>query len=239
MKDDSSVILRLQNVGLKYPLKVPLAGKKTFWAIKDVSLDLRRGETLGVLGSNGAGKSTLMRTIAGIVDHDRGTIWKESGLRIMHLAIGVGFEESLTGRENAILGGMLLGLHRRTILKRLSRIHDFSELGDFFEQPVYTYSSGMRLRLGFSVAMEVNPDVLLLDEVLGVGDMHFAKKSTEALVGKIRSDTSVILISHSPATIRELCTRASWIDRGETRSAGAVDDVLADYQKFIDLQHAA
>ncbi len=226
-------LLCLRNVGLKYRLKVPLEGKKEFWAIRDVSLDLNRGDRLGVLGSNGAGKSTLMKVIAGIVDHDRGEVWTARGTRVMLLSIGVGFEESLTGRENAILGGMLLGLHRRTVEKRLGRIHDFSELGDFFEQPVYTYSAGMRLRLGFSVAMEVDPDVLLLDEVLGVGDVRFAKKATDALVAKLHSNLSVILISHSPETIRELCTRATWVKGGETQCSGTVEEVASRYSAFM------
>ncbi|MDE1170738.1 MAG: ABC transporter ATP-binding protein [Verrucomicrobium sp.] len=226
-------ILRLENVGLKYRLRTPLDGSRDFWAVKDVSLELRRGETLGVLGSNGAGKSTLMRLISGIVDKDRGKIWKAKGLRVMLLSIGVGFEESLTGRENAILGGMLLGLHHRTILKRLKKIEEFSELREFFDQPVYTYSSGMRMRLGFSVAMEVNPDVLLLDEVLGVGDVSFVKKSTDALVEKIRSDMSVILISHSPELIQQLCTRATWVNRGVTQATGTVEEISSRYAAFM------
>ncbi len=226
-------LISLENVGLKYRLKRPLNGSRDHWAVRDVSLDLRRGETLGVIGSNGAGKSTLMKLLAGIVKEDRGRVWRRDDLKIILLAIGMGFESSLTGRENAIMGGMLLGLHYRTIKKRLARIIEFSELEEFIDQPIYTYSSGMLARLGFAVAMEVHPDVLILDEVLGVGDMKFAEKSSQALIEKIRSDMTVVLISHSPETIRGLCSRASWINRGVTQASGTVAEVTSQYEHFV------
>jgi lipopolysaccharide transport system ATP-binding protein len=220
-------------VGLKYKLKRPVEGSRIHWALRDVSLDLHGGETLGVIGSNGAGKSTLMKLIAGIIQQDHGKISRKRGLRTILLAIGTGFEGTLTGRENAILSGMLLGLHRRTIEKRLSRIIEFSELGEFIDQPIYTYSSGMRARLGFSVAMEVEPDVLLLDEVLGVGDQSFIEKSSKALLEKIRSNLTVVFISHDPMAVKRICTRATWINRGITQCSGGVDDVLGQYNAFV------
>ncbi len=234
-----SPLIDLRHAGVRYRLKRSIHGSKDYWAIKDVSLDLYPGETLGVIGSNGAGKSTLMRLLAGIIRPDCGTIHKASGLRVVLLAIGTGFEGPLTGRENAILSGMLLGLHRRTIAKRLGAIIEFSGLGDFIDQPLYTYSSGMIARLGFSVAMEVNPDVLLLDEIMVVGDIDFAERSTELLHQKIKSDMTVVLISHDPLAIRQLCTRATWIHKGKTQCHGSVEEVTTRYETFVHAKPSA
>ena len=222
-------VITLEKVGVCYLLKRKIAGSNRYWALNDVSLEVRKGETLGILGSNGAGKSTLMKLMAGIIAPDRGTAWRDPNEKITLLSLGVGFESNLTGRENAILSGLLLGLHRQTIDKRLDKIRDFSELGEFFEQPVYMYSSGMMARLGFSVAMEVHPDVLLLDEVLSVGDHTFQEKSADAIRGLMASDRTVVLISHAMSTIVELCDRAVWIDRGSTRAEGTVEEVSAQY----------
>src|SRR5215470_7283317 len=222
-------VISLQQAGVCYRLKRTINGSKRFWALNDVTLDVRRGETLGILGSNGAGKSTLMKLLAGIVAPDRGTAWRDPNEKITLLSLGVGFESALTGRENAVLSALLLGLHRQTIDKRLDKIRDFSELGEFFEQPVYTYSSGMLARLGFSVAMEVQPDVLLLDEVLSVGDHAFQEKSAHAIRGLMESDRTVVLISHDMGIIRELCDRAVWIDHGCTKATGTVEEVASLY----------
>ncbi len=223
------LLIRLEQAALKFRLRRPLNGSREFWPLQSVTLDLHRGERLGILGSNGAGKTTLMKLLAGIYEKDRGTVWRAPGLSVSLLSIGIGFESTLTGHENAILVGMLFGLHRATIEKRIPRIRDFAELGGFFDQPLYTYSSGMLLRLGFSVAMEVNPDVLLLDEVMGVGDAHFIEKSTQALSDKIHSGLTVAFITHDPEAVRKLCTRAVWIDKGATRLMGTPDEVLAAY----------
>ena len=222
-------IISLQGAGVCYRLKRKIDGSNRYWALNDVTLEVRRGETLGILGSNGAGKSTLMKLLAGIVAPDRGTAWRDPNEKITLLSLGVGFESNLTGRENAILSALILGLHRQTIDKRLDKIRDFSELGEFFEQPVYTYSSGMLARLGFSVAMEVQPDVLLLDEVLSVGDYACHEKSSQAIRSLMESDRTVVLISHDMVTIRDLCDRAIWIDRGRTKADGTVEEVAALY----------
>lgn len=222
-------VISLNKAGVCYRLKRKIAGSNRYWALNDVTLEVRRGETLGILGSNGAGKSTLMKLMAGIVAPDRGTAWRDPNEKITLLSLGVGFESNLTGRENAILSALLLGLHRQTIDKRLDKIRDFSELGEFFEQPVYTYSSGMMARLGFSVAMEVQPDVLLLDEVLSVGDHAFHEKSAQAIRGLMESDRTVVLISHDMQTIRDLCDRAIWVERGSTKATGTVEEVSALY----------
>jgi lipopolysaccharide transport system ATP-binding protein len=230
MSDSPLPLLKLENVGVRYQLKRRIGKSNDYWALQDVSLTIHQGETLGVLGSNGAGKSTLMKILAGIIAPDRGKLWRDPRFSIALLSLGVGFESSLTGRENAILSGLLLGLHRKTISKRLDRIRDFSELGDFFEQPVYTYSSGMVSRLGFSVAMEADPDILLLDEVLSVGDTAFRKKSFAALDQRLKSNKTVVLISHDFETIERICQRAVWMDHGRTKCEGTVEAVRTAYR---------
>src|SRR3954471_8686390 len=160
-------LISMQNVGVAFNAQVRI-GAPRFWALEDVSLVLNRGERVGVIGRNGAGKSTLLRTLAGIIEPDRGRIAR-APVTCQLLSLAVGFMLHLSGRDNAVLSGLLLGLRRREIEKRLPAIHEFSELGDFFEQPISTYSTGMLARLGFSVAMQVEPEVLLIDEVLSVG----------------------------------------------------------------------
>lgn len=218
-------IIRAEHVGIYYRLRRKLAGTKKFWALKDVSLEVRQGETLGVLGSNGAGKSTLMRALAGIVGVDRGRIYRDPRFNVSLLSLGVGFEVNLTGRQNAILSGMLLGMHRAAIEERLQHVADFAELGEFFDQPVFTYSSGMLSRLGFAVAMQADPDVLLIDEVLAVGDVNFQEKSAQAIKARMDSGRTVVLITHDFDSVRKLCSRAVWIDHGVSRCTGSVEEV--------------
>lgn len=234
---DLNPLIRLENVGMRYRNPMSFFSKskhKGFWALRDISFTLFEGENLGIVGRNGSGKSTLMRILAGVYSTDRGkmTIFKKN-LHVQLLTLGIGFEASLTGRENAVLNGMLMGKSRAHMLKRLEVIKDFSELGDFFEKPVYTYSSGMNARLGFAVAMETDPDVLLIDEVLGVGDSNFARKSHEAITSKFNSDQTVVLISHQGSTIRDLCSRAVWIEDGRNMAEGEVNEVSGAYEKFL------
>jgi lipopolysaccharide transport system ATP-binding protein len=220
-------LISMQNVGVAFNAQVRI-GAPRFWALEDVSLVLNRGERVGVIGRNGAGKSTLLRTLAGIIEPDRGRIAR-APVTCQLLSLAVGFMLHLSGRDNAVLSGLLLGLRRREIEKRLPAIHEFSELGDFFEQPISTYSTGMLARLGFSVAMQVEPEVLLIDEVLSVGDADFAKKSGAALRARIHGGTTVVFVSHSDAQIREVCDRALWIEHGRSVMQGDVDDVLRAY----------
>jgi len=224
-------LLSLKNIGVSYRRRVGLHRQPPFWALEDVSLEIYRGETLGVIGRNGVGKSTLLRLLAGIIKPDRGTIHLDTPCHISLLSLQVGFLPQLTGRENAVLSGMLLGVPRKAIEARMDKIIDFAELGDFFDQPIYVYSTGMRARLGFSVAFQTDPDILLVDEVLGVGDAEFREKSERAMRQKIRSNRTVVLVSHNPQTIRNLCDRAVWIEKGCTRLEGDPDCVLAAYSK--------
>lgn len=227
----------MRGVGLSYGRKRGLFGER-FWALENASLDVYRGETLGVVGRNASGKSTLLRVLAGIVRPDRGS-FVNHGHRVALLALGVGFVPSLTGRQNAIFSGMLQGVPRRAITGKVDAIAEFAELGSFIDMPVATYSSGMHARLGFAVALQVDPDVLLIDESIGVGDEAFKEKSTDAMKARVRSDKTVVLVSHSGKLVKDLCDRAVWLEAGETRDEGDVDSVNAAYYGFLHARKAS
>ena len=224
--------LSLQNVGTFYWRQAGYLRKERFWALKDVSFDLHHGESLGIIGRNGAGKSTLLQVLAGILRPDRGELINY-GVQAALLSLQIGFVPYLTGRQNALLSGMLIGLHRKEVIEKMADIQAFSELGEFFDQPISTYSSGMKARLGFSVAFQLDPDVLLIDEVLGVGDTEFRVKSSQIMREKILSDKTIVLVSHNPSTIRELCNQAVWIENGVTQAEGETQDVIQRYEHFL------
>ena len=165
---DNQKILQLDNVGISYNRRSGFFGGDAFWALKDVSLSIYQGETLGIIGRNGAGKSTLLQLLAGIIKPNRGQFHTHIDYRASLLALQLGFIPYLSGRDNAVLSGMLMGMRRKEVEAKLQDIIDFAELGEFIDQPVITYSSGMSARLGFSVAYYADPDILLIDEVLGV-----------------------------------------------------------------------
>jgi lipopolysaccharide transport system ATP-binding protein len=223
----SEALITLENVGVAFNAQLRVGSPK-FWALEDVSFALNRGQRLGVVGRNGAGKSTLLRTLAGIIAPDRGRITR-ARVSCQLLSLSVGFMQHLSGRDNAILSGLMLGLRRRDILQRLPKILEFSELGAFFEQPISSYSTGMLMRLGFSVALQVEPDILLIDEVLAVGDADFQEKSGAALRERIHGGTTVVFVSHGDAQVRQVCDRVVWIEHGRSVMEGAVDDVLRAY----------
>jgi len=223
--------ISVKNIGVAYQRRAGFFRKEKFWALEDVSFDVFHGETLGVIGRNGVGKSTLLRLLAGIISPDRGQMINH-GVNASLLSLQVGFIQHLTGRENAILGGMMLGLSKDEILKRMDEIRSYADIGDFFDQPVHGYSLGMRARLGFSVAVYIDPEVVLLDEALGVGDELFREKSSKTIIDLVQSDKSVILVSHQPAMHRKLCDRLVWIENGEVLGVGDVDLILNDYSKF-------
>lgn len=203
----SEVIISLDSVGVRYRQRGGLFKKAQYHQVfNNLNLDIYRGETLGIVGRNGAGKSTLLRLIAGIIKPDCGTLINHN-VTVSLLSLAAGFDAELSGVDNAIISGMLLGYRRNQIEARLEDIRAFSELGDFMEQPVKTYSSGMRSRLGFSVAMYMTPDVLLLDEVLSVGDADFKKKAEAEMMKKLHSDQTVLLVSHSEAQVDRVCDR--------------------------------
>jgi len=228
-------IVQLRNVGVSYMQRVGVLRYRNFWGLEDINLDLYAGETLGIIGSNGAGKSTLMRLLARITRHDRGEVSWRREMSTSLLALNAGFRPELSGRDNAIVSGMLLGLRKREIVALLDRIHEFSELGEFFERPAGTYSTGMRARLGFAVAIHVDSDILMIDEVLGVGDESFRIKSQHAMRQKIRSNKTVVLVSHSMEAIRELCDRVIWIEHGRCIITGPTAEVVGGYTEAVRL----
>lgn len=223
----SSALIELENVGVAFNAQRRMGGRK-YWALEDVSLSLREGERLGVIGRNGAGKSTLLRVIAGILRPDRGHM-RRARVSCQLLSLALGFTPYLSGRENAILSGLMIGLRQRDIIARLPAIREFSELGDFFDQPIATYSSGMVMRLGFSVAIQAEPDVLLIDEVLSVGDAGFQEKSGAALRERMHQGHTVVLVSHDETQVSALCDRLLWIEHGRSLREGDREEVLAAY----------
>jgi len=229
----NSNVMELSNVSVHYKTRRALFRHDQFTALDDVSIEIKKGETLGVVGVNGCGKSTLLRVLANIYGVDDGTVvWHCHQVSLLSLSLG--FDPELSGRDNAVISGMLLGGRKAKVLAKLDDIIDFSELEDFIEKPIKTYSSGMRARLGFSVALKMNSELLLVDEVMGVGDINFRKKAELAMIDKINSEQTVVLVSHSMSQIKKLCTRVLWLDAGKVKMLGMTDDVLHGYNQFLD-----
>lgn len=203
--------------------------KENFEALRDVSLEVKEGEILGLVGRNGAGKSTLLRVISGIYRPDRGTA-KIAGKLCLLAGLGVGFNVNLSGRENAYLYGSILGHPARLMDELMPSIIEFSELGDFLDQPLRTYSNGMRARLGFSVATAVMPDILLIDEVLGVGDQDFREKSSQRIREMVDNAKTVLVASHNFGLLRDVCTRGVLVEKGRIVADGTLEEVGEIYR---------
>jgi ABC-type polysaccharide/polyol phosphate transport system ATPase subunit len=200
-----------------------------FYALRNVSFQLEDGESLAIVGSNGAGKSTLLSLAAGLTMPDQGAV-RVNGRIAALLELGSGFHRDLTGAENLVMNAALLGLSKRRTNELFDRIVEFSGIGEFIDDPLRTYSSGMVMRLAFSVAIQCEPDILLIDEVLAVGDAAFQEKSKEALLSFRRAGKSLLFVSHSATSVREMCDRALWIDHGSVMMEGHVKQVLEAYQ---------
>lgn len=203
-----------------------------FWAVRDVSFRVEHGETFGLIGRNGSGKSTLLKTLARIYSPDEGGVVLDGRVSSM-LEVGSGFHPELSGRENIFLNGAILGLSRKQIAARFDEIVDFSGVEQFIDQPVKNYSSGMYVRLGFSVAVHTEPDILIVDEILAVGDGAFREKSRKKFLEFTGQGRTVVLVSHSLDEIREMCQRVAWLDGGRLRQLGPTADVVAAYETAL------
>jgi teichoic acid transport system ATP-binding protein len=207
-------------------------------AVKDVTFDVPRGSVLGVMGANGAGKSTLVRAMAGILPPTTGRVEVEGRVSTL-LALGVGFNKDLTGRDNVTLGGLAAGLTREQLAEKYDEIVEFAELEEFMDMPMRTYSSGMYGRLAFSVAVNMSPDILLIDEALSVGDARFRKKSFEKMRELCSHDRTIVLVSHSLGAIADLADEAIWLDKGELRMQGEPQAVIDSYAEFLGVEEDA
>lgn len=214
-------------------LKLKKSEVEVFEAIKGISFSVPEGEIMGIVGKNGSGKSTMLRAIAGIFSPDAGEI-DLHGHSVSLLSIGVGFQKALTGRENIILSGMLLGFSEEQVRAKMDDIIKFAELGRFIDMPVRTYSSGMHSKLAFSITAMLESDIMLIDEVLSVGDVKFKKKSYNKMKQLISNkDRTVIIVSHSSDTLRKLCTSLMWLHEGEIKMIGETNEVLNAYEEFM------
>ncbi len=238
------IAIEVKNLSISYKSlkaysikKMLLKGKSnkndSYQAVKDVSFAVPKGEIWGIIGKNGSGKSTMLRAIAGIFAPDKGTI-DLKGHSVSLLAIGVGFKVNLTGRENIMLVGLLLGFTEKEIKEKTESIIEFSELGDFIDKPVRTYSSGMHSKLAFSITAILETDIMLVDEVLSVGDEHFKKKSMKKMRELIGDENrTVLIVSHSIPTLKELCSKVIWMHDGEIKMIGEPTEVLDQYAEFM------
>lgn len=203
-------------------------------AVNDVSFSVNQGEILGIVGRNGSGKTTLLRSIAGIFQPDEGHI-DVHGNRVSLMAIGIGFNGNNTGRENILKSGMLLGCKLDYVKEHMDEIIEFSELGDFIDRPVRTYSSGMYSKLSFSVTAILDTDIMLVDEVLSVGDEKFRKKSFRKMEELMMSDRTVLIVSHATDTLKKFCNKVLWINDGKYVQMGPTEEVLEAYDNFMQL----
>jgi len=212
--------------------------RAAFWALRDVNLRVYRGEAVGIIGPNGAGKSTMLKILSRVLKPDRGRVAVNGRLSGL-IEVGAGFHGDLTGRENIYVNGAILGMRRREVQRKFDRIVAFSGIGEFLDMPVKRYSSGMYVRLGFAIAAHVEPDVLLVDEVLSVGDVQFKARCMEAMRGFLRRGTSILFVSHNLAAIKRFCDRVMLLDQGRARFEGCPDEAIAEYSRLVsDLEDA-
>tara|TARA_R110002072_G_scaffold101339_8_gene223217 strand:+ start:74 stop:910 length:837 start_codon:yes stop_codon:yes gene_type:complete len=230
---DRLAMLELDNVSLSYH-----SGKKSFdhgthHVLNEVSLQLYEGETLGIIGRNGVGKTTLLRLMAGILGPTHGKVRIHPGKSASLLTLGLGFKPDLSGRDNAFLAAMLQGSTRKEAKSFLPNIKEFSELGDSFDEPVKDYSSGMRARLAFTTALMTHVDILLIDEILSVGDAHFREKAETAMKSRITGGQTVVFVSHMAEQVKKLCDRVVWLEHGKVVAIGPAIEVVDAYVKSV------
>jgi ABC-2 type transport system ATP-binding protein len=205
---------------------------RDFWALKDINLDVEPGTTLGIIGRNGAGKSTLLSVVAGILQPTEGTV-EVNGRLVALFALGAGFNSEFTGRENIMMNGLILGIDHQEMLERFDDIVDFADLGDFIDRPIKTYSSGMRSKLGFAVAVNVEPDILILDETLAVGDAVYKEVALQRMYELRDRGTTILFVSHGMKTVEDFCTKAALIHEGHLMTTGEPPEVIGEYQALV------
>lgn len=240
----SKTIVRLQDISLKFNIDVNRATslkefcvrflkrdlrRDEFWALKHISFEVEKGDVIGIIGHNGAGKSTLLKVISGIMKPTEGSV-ETNGNIVPMLELGSGFDMELTGRENIFLNGAILGYSEAFLKDKCQEIIDFSELGSFIEAPIRTYSSGMLARLAFSVACVVEPEILIVDEILSVGDADFQEKSRNRMMELMTGGTTVFFVSHSLEQIREMCNKVLWLEHGEVQAFGETEEICERYE---------
>ena len=224
----------MKNVTVRHNLFQKRTCEQIFEAVKNISFTVEKGGILGIIGRNGSGKSTLLRAIAGVFSPNSGSI-DLKGHTVSLMALGVGFKDNLTGRDNISLSGMLLGFSEKQIQDKMQEIIDFAEIGEFIDRPVRTYSSGMHSKLAFAITAMLETDIMLVDEVLSVGDERFKKKSFNKMKELISDkDRTVIIVSHSIDTLKSLCDRVMWIHDGEMKEIGEPNKVLDNYLKVMN-----
>lgn len=241
-------IITVENVSMKFHMNVNrtnslkewfvsrLKGElqyEDFYALKDVSFTINHGEVVGIIGRNGAGKSTLLKVISGIYKPTSG-ICVSAGRIAPMLELGSGFDYELSGRENVFLNGAILGFEERFLKRKYEEIVEFSELGEFINQPIKTYSSGMLTRLAFSIATIIEPEILIVDEILSVGDEKFQRKSGDRMRQLMQGGTTVLMVSHNMEQIRKMCTRTIWLEKGTVKEIGATEQVIDNYNVLME-----
>lgn len=244
MSEKEKVMIKAEHVTMRYLLAndriqslkeyftALLKGKlqfKEFTALEDVSFEVKKGEVVGIIGRNGAGKSTLLKVISGILKPSEGKI-ETKGNIVPMLELGSGFDMELSGKENIYLNGAILGYSKAFLDEKYEQIVEFSELGEFIYQPIRNYSSGMLARLAFSIATVVEPEILIVDEILSVGDAQFQQKSERRMMELMQGGTTVLFVSHSMEQIRKICQRVVWLEHGKVKEIGTVDEVCGKYE---------
>jgi ABC-type polysaccharide/polyol phosphate transport system ATPase subunit len=250
-RPESHTAIRVERLGVHYSLKltrkqtvrdsvtrrVRREGDHKFWALREVSFRVRHGESLGVIGPNGAGKSTLLQVLAGILTPSEGVVEVDGHVSSL-LTLGVGFDEDLSGEDNIRLAGAFMGMDHHLVEERLPSIVEYADLGQFIDAPIKTYSAGMRARLGFSIATSVEPDILLLDEVLSTGDAVFREKSRLRVLELVRQAKAIVLVTHDMNWVTEYCNRAILIESGRIVLEGSPSDVVALHQEHSERRKA-
>lgn len=239
-------MIKIENVSMKFNLGIEkefsikqafvdiLSGKKKkkeeFWALSDVDFNIDKGEVVGLIGSNGAGKSTLLKVVSGVMKPTKGKVTVNGVISPM-IELGAGFDGNLTARENIYLNGAILGYSKDFLDSKFDEIVEFSELKDFLDVPVKNFSSGMTAKLAFSIATIVNPEILIVDEILSVGDIKFQEKSKRKMMEMIKGGTTVLYVSHSLQSIKELCTKVVWLEHGKVIKIGDTNKICDEYYK--------